>query len=186
MEPAWCGGGTGHTMGCVCSIGMPVWPAAWTVNQRWGHHLLAGPMVPQNLSQVRGGPKNTHQGVAGAWENLQVVCMWPQQKAALCDGSHFFKCPGLSPLKFKAQETCMVARCTCKATQNPPYCDGTHKSEQVQKAELGSPLWEWLTLGITAPIAGLWRACSGNPRSPIWGSWEQAMALMPAGEDDIK
>ena len=98
---------------------------------------------------------NTHQGGAGGWENLQVVCVWPQQKVVLCDGSHFFKCPGLSPLKFKAQETCMVARCTCKATQKPPYCDGTHKSELVQKAELGSPLWEWLTPGITAPIAGL-------------------------------
>lgn len=57
-----------------------------------------------------------------------------------CDGSHFFKRTGLSPLKFKAQETRMVALCTCKATQKPPYCDGTHRSEQVQKAEVGSPL----------------------------------------------
>ena len=31
-------------------------------------------MVPQNPSQVRGGPKNTYQGGAGGWENLQVVC----------------------------------------------------------------------------------------------------------------
>lgn len=38
-------------------------------------------MVPQNPSQVRGGPKNTYQGGAGGWENLQVVCVWPQQKA---------------------------------------------------------------------------------------------------------
>lgn len=38
-------------------------------------------MVPQNPSQARGGPKNTHQGGAGGWENLQVVCVWPQQKA---------------------------------------------------------------------------------------------------------
>ncbi|XP_021032520.1 CDGSH iron-sulfur domain-containing protein 3, mitochondrial [Mus caroli] len=57
-----------------------------------------------------------------------------------CDGSHFFQRTGLSPLKFKAQETRTVALCTCKATQRPPYCDGTHKSEQVQKAEVGSPL----------------------------------------------
>nr|XP_021502505.1 CDGSH iron-sulfur domain-containing protein 3, mitochondrial isoform X2 [Meriones unguiculatus] len=57
-----------------------------------------------------------------------------------CDGSHFFQRTGLSPLKFKAQETRTVSLCTCKATQRPPYCDGTHKSEQVQKAELGSPL----------------------------------------------
>jgi CDGSH-type Zn-finger protein len=33
-----------------------------------------------------------------------------------------------------------VALCTCKATQKPPYCDGTHNSEQVQKAEVGSAL----------------------------------------------
>ncbi|XP_054544897.1 CDGSH iron-sulfur domain-containing protein 3, mitochondrial isoform X1 [Talpa occidentalis] len=57
-----------------------------------------------------------------------------------CDGSHFFQRTGLSPLKFKAQETRTVALCTCKATQKPPYCDGTHRSERVQKAEVGSPL----------------------------------------------
>nr|KAF6416446.1 MLLT6, PHD finger containing [Molossus molossus] len=57
-----------------------------------------------------------------------------------CDGSHFFQHTGLSPLKFKAQETRTVALCTCKATQKPPYCDGTHRSERVQKAEVGSPL----------------------------------------------
>ncbi|XP_014321687.1 CDGSH iron-sulfur domain-containing protein 3, mitochondrial isoform X2 [Myotis lucifugus] len=57
-----------------------------------------------------------------------------------CDGSHFFQRTGLSPLKFKVQETRVVALCTCKATQKPPYCDGTHRSERVQKAEVGSPL----------------------------------------------
>ncbi|XP_051031461.1 CDGSH iron-sulfur domain-containing protein 3, mitochondrial isoform X2 [Phodopus roborovskii] len=62
------------------------------------------------------------------------------KKQPFCDGSHFFQGTGLSPLKFKAQETRTVALCTCKATQRPPYCDGTHKSEQVQKAEVGSPL----------------------------------------------
>ncbi|XP_057570470.1 protein AF-17 isoform X7 [Hippopotamus amphibius kiboko] len=62
------------------------------------------------------------------------------KKQPFCDGSHFFKRTGLSPLKFKAQETRMVALCTCKATQKPPYCDGTHRSERVQKAEVGSPL----------------------------------------------
>ncbi|XP_036263780.1 protein AF-17 isoform X7 [Pipistrellus kuhlii] len=62
------------------------------------------------------------------------------KKQPFCDGSHFFQRTGLSPLKFKAQETRMVALCTCKATQKPPYCDGTHRSERVQKAEVGSPL----------------------------------------------
>ncbi|XP_059762359.1 CDGSH iron-sulfur domain-containing protein 3, mitochondrial isoform X1 [Balaenoptera ricei] len=62
------------------------------------------------------------------------------KKQPFCDGSHFFKRTGLSPLKFKAKETRVVALCTCKATQKPPYCDGTHRSERVQKAEVGSPL----------------------------------------------
>ncbi|KAG8514895.1 CDGSH iron-sulfur domain-containing protein 3, mitochondrial, partial [Galemys pyrenaicus] len=62
------------------------------------------------------------------------------KKQPFCDGSHFFQRTGLSPLKFKAQETRTVALCTCKATKKPPYCDGTHRSEQVQKAEVGSPL----------------------------------------------
>ncbi|CAD7667259.1 unnamed protein product [Nyctereutes procyonoides] len=62
------------------------------------------------------------------------------KKQPFCDGSHFFQRTGLSPLKFKAQETRVMALCTCKATQKPPYCDGTHRSERVQKAELGSPL----------------------------------------------
>ncbi|XP_010618378.1 CDGSH iron-sulfur domain-containing protein 3, mitochondrial isoform X2 [Fukomys damarensis] len=47
---------------------------------------------------------------------------------------------GLAPLKFKAQETGTVALCTCKATQRPPYCDGTHRSEAVQKAGVGTAL----------------------------------------------
>ena len=138
---AWRVGVSGDAMGSVLSIGLLLWPAAWTLKQRWGRHLLAGPMVPQNPSQVRGGPKNTHQGGAGGWENLQVVCVCGRsKKQPFCDGSHFFKHTSLSPLKFEAQETCMVACCTFKATQKPPYCDGTHKNEQVQKAELGSPL----------------------------------------------
>lgn len=48
------------------------------------HSLIfsaTGPMVPPNPSQVRGGPENTHQGGAGGWENLQVVCVRPQQEA---------------------------------------------------------------------------------------------------------
>ena len=74
-DPAWHVGVSGDAMGSVLSIGLLLWPAAWTLKQRWGRHLLAGPMVPQNPSQVRGGPKNTHQGGAGGWENLQGVCV---------------------------------------------------------------------------------------------------------------
>ncbi|KAB0364930.1 hypothetical protein FD754_009086, partial [Muntiacus muntjak] len=68
-----------------------------------------------------------------------MVALKTPIKVELVAGKTYKWCV-LSPLKLKAQETCMVARCTCKATQKPPYCDGTHKSEQVQKAELGSPL----------------------------------------------
>ncbi|OBS76956.1 hypothetical protein A6R68_16608 [Neotoma lepida] len=71
---------------------------------------------------------------------LELVAGKNYRWCPFCDGSHFFQHTGLSPLKFKVQETRTVALCTCKATQRPPYCDGTHKSEQVQKAELGSPL----------------------------------------------
>lgn len=72
------------------------------------------------------------------WGWVSNFLSFPHQP--FCDGSHFFKRTGLSPLKFKARETRMVALCTCKATQKPPYCDGTHRSERVQKAEVGSPL----------------------------------------------
>uniref|UniRef100_M3YUK9 CDGSH iron sulfur domain 3 n=1 Tax=Mustela putorius furo TaxID=9669 RepID=M3YUK9_MUSPF len=68
------------------------------------------------------------------------VCGRSKKQQPFCDGSHFFQRTGLSPLKFKAQETRAVALCTCKATQKAPYCDGTHRSERVQKAEVGSPL----------------------------------------------
>ncbi|KAB0386375.1 hypothetical protein FD755_001331, partial [Muntiacus reevesi] len=57
---------------------------------------------------------------------LSVVALKTPIKVELVAGKTYKWCV-LSPLKFKAQETCMV-------------CDGTHKSEQVQKAELGSPL----------------------------------------------
>jgi CDGSH-type Zn-finger protein len=66
------------------------------------------------------------------------------KKQPFCDGSLFFQHTGLSPLKFNAQETRKVALCTYKTTQKPPYCDGTHKSEQVQKAEVGSYSEGWL------------------------------------------
>ncbi|KAM9045286.1 CDGSH iron-sulfur domain-containing protein 3, mitochondrial isoform 4-T4 [Megaptera novaeangliae] len=92
----------------------------------------------------RGGGSGAGMGGAGAL--LRPAALKLNQRRDItswlpfCDGSHFFKRTGLSPLKFKAKETRVVALCTCKATQKPPYCDGTHRSERVQKAEVGSPL----------------------------------------------
>ena len=74
-------------------------------------------MVPQNPSQARGGPKNTHQGGACGWENLQVVCVWPQQKAGERPVSP-------SPLIY---HTCGLGNTTCgpgTPIQDVPFSHG--------------------------------------------------------------
>ncbi|CAB4014097.1 CDGSH iron-sulfur domain-containing 3, mitochondrial [Paramuricea clavata] len=59
------------------------------------------------------------------------------KKQPFCDGSH--KKTGLSPLRFKLEESEMKVLCGCKQTSTPPYCDGTHKSDLVQSSEIGQP-----------------------------------------------
>uniref|UniRef100_A0A8C8UNK3 Iron-binding zinc finger CDGSH type domain-containing protein n=1 Tax=Peromyscus maniculatus bairdii TaxID=230844 RepID=A0A8C8UNK3_PERMB len=59
------------------------------------------------------------------------------KKQRFRDGSHFFQCTGLWLLKFKSQET-HSGSMYLQGHQHPPYCDSTHKREQVQKAEVGS------------------------------------------------
>ena len=74
-------------------------------------------MVPQNPSQARGGPKNTHQGGACGWENLQVVCVWPQQRAGERPVSP-------SPLIY---HTCGLGNTTCgpgTPIQDVPFSHG--------------------------------------------------------------
>jgi len=56
-----------------------------------------------------------------------------------CDGSH--RGTGLSPVRFRQEEHMPEAfLCCCKQTSTPPFCDGTHASEQVQSAEIGKPV----------------------------------------------
>lgn len=50
----------------------------------------------------------------------------------------------------------MVALCTCETTQKPPYCEDTHKSEQVQKLK-----WAPHSEGIVAA-----RPKKGSPQEP--------------------
>ncbi|KAM9045285.1 CDGSH iron-sulfur domain-containing protein 3, mitochondrial isoform 3-T3 [Megaptera novaeangliae] len=136
----------------------------------WGWSACAGPRPaprePRSVFRAEAGPGRREAGkreddfplevfrfpltLFFCFQTTVLRCLLALQKLnqrrditswlPFCDGSHFFKRTGLSPLKFKAKETRVVALCTCKATQKPPYCDGTHRSERVQKAEVGSPL----------------------------------------------
>ncbi|KAM6295465.1 CDGSH iron-sulfur domain-containing protein 3, mitochondrial [Aegotheles albertisi] len=53
-----------------------------------------------------------------------------------CDGAHRTAAPGVSPLRFTAEEDKRVWLCGCKRTRTPPYCDGTHKEGAVQSPRL--------------------------------------------------
>ncbi|NXL66918.1 CISD3 protein, partial [Chordeiles acutipennis] len=43
-----------------------------------------------------------------------------------CDGAHKKAAPGISPVRFTAEEDKVAWLCGCKRTRSPPYCDGTH------------------------------------------------------------
>lgn len=58
-----------------------------------------------------------------------LICFQP-----FCDGQHRKYQTGLSPLRFKAEETGTAFLCGCKQTYNPPYCDGTHTCDAVQNS----------------------------------------------------
>ena len=45
-------------------------------------------------------------------------------KQPFCDGSH--KETGMTPVKFKAEQTGTVYFCGCKHSKKGPLCDGTH------------------------------------------------------------
>ncbi|XP_052513123.1 CDGSH iron-sulfur domain-containing protein 3, mitochondrial [Budorcas taxicolor] len=127
-------------MGPVRGVGTLVRPAAWTLNQRRDITSWLARWFPKTPAKSVVALKTPIKVKLVAGKTYRWCVCGRSTKQPFCDGSHFFKRTGLSPLKFKAQETRTVALCTCKATQKPPYCDGTHKSEQVQRAELGSPL----------------------------------------------
>lgn len=67
-------------------------------------------------------------------KTLTFVLLWQP----FCDGSHNRCAPEISPLRFKLEEAKEAWLCGCKYTKNPPYCDGTHKEDFVQKADLHS------------------------------------------------
>ncbi|XP_023573860.1 CDGSH iron-sulfur domain-containing protein 3, mitochondrial isoform X2 [Octodon degus] len=104
--------------------------------------------VLQKLSQkrhitswlARWFPKTPAQAVVAQKSPIKVELVAGKTYRWCACGRSKNQRTGLAPLKFKAQETRTVALCTCKATKRPPYCDGTHKSEQVQKAEVGTSL----------------------------------------------
>jgi CDGSH-type Zn-finger protein len=44
------------------------------------------------------------------------------------------KGPKYRPIKYIAEETKDVWFCNCKQSSNRPLCDGTHKTDEVQKS----------------------------------------------------
>ena len=50
----------------------------------------------------------------------------------------------VGPVKYIAPEIKDVWFCNCKQTNNKPFCDGTHRDEDIQKHRFDSPrqLWE--------------------------------------------
>jgi len=48
------------------------------------------------------------------------------------------------PVRYIAPETKDVWFCNCKQTEHRPFCDGTHRSEEIQgaKADIRTELWE--------------------------------------------
>lgn len=140
-----------------------------------GHLFLADPMVPQSPRRVRGDPKNTHQGGAGGWENLQVVCVWPQQEAALLWCLPLL--PTHRPIPTQVQGTGDPHGRTLYLRDHPeaPVLRGHPQEWAGAEAEVGSPLGgdcrcptqEGITPGTPVPVAGLWGTCSRNLRVPI-------------------
>jgi glutamate synthase domain-containing protein 2/CDGSH-type Zn-finger protein len=53
-----------------------------------------------------------------------------------CDGSH--RGTGISPVKFTAEKTGIIALCQYKASANAPFCDGSHAS--LGRLEVGDPI----------------------------------------------
>ncbi|OWK04506.1 hypothetical protein Celaphus_00002397 [Cervus elaphus hippelaphus] len=130
-DDAWRVGVSGDAMGSVLSVGSLVQPEAWTLKQDGDITSWLAQWFPKALAKSLVALKTPIKvelvaGITYKW----CVCGL-SKKQPFCDGSHFFKHTSLSPLKFKAQETCMVARCTCKATQKPLSCDEALKRTLV-------------------------------------------------------
>ncbi|KAJ8780473.1 hypothetical protein J1605_011737 [Eschrichtius robustus] len=121
VEPEQRAGGRRASLGSVRAL---LKPGAWKLNQRQDISAWLSPWFPKAPAESVVTLKIPIKVELAAGKTYS-------KKQPVCDGSHFFQLTGLSPLKFKAQETRTVALCTCETTQQPPYCEDTHESEQV-------------------------------------------------------
>jgi len=77
-------------------------------------------------------------------------CGWARTAQPFCDGAcqcqMYKKIMKGGPVKYIAPETQDVWFCNCKQTTNRPFCDGTHRSDEIQAMKFGSgvsvQLWE--------------------------------------------
>uniref|UniRef100_A0A182UB40 Iron-binding zinc finger CDGSH type domain-containing protein n=1 Tax=Anopheles melas TaxID=34690 RepID=A0A182UB40_9DIPT len=72
--------------------------------------------------------KITQRYVVHCAAALMVMVMIPCARIILNATLHFF-----SPIRFQVEKSGTYWLCNCKQTKNRPFCDGTHKCEEVQK-----------------------------------------------------
>eukprot|EP00092_Neocalanus_flemingeri_P009665 GFUD01010406.1.p1 GENE.GFUD01010406.1~~GFUD01010406.1.p1 ORF type:complete len:166 (-),score=46.70 GFUD01010406.1:57-554(-) len=61
-----------------------------------------------------------------------------------CQNLYLSKVMKGGPVRYIAPETKQIWLCNCKQTNNRPFCDGSHREEEVQKARFdgNKQLWE--------------------------------------------
>ncbi len=82
-----------------------------------------------------------------------------------CDGAHKTKAQGLSPLRFVPEKDTTVWLCGCKYTNNPPYCDGTHKQDFIKSAPLHDPTDSWKDISVNVSVASTFLCVSALDES---------------------
>lgn len=72
--------------------------------------------------------------------NCCFICCFFVLLQPLCDGSHKFIARYLGsnhtryyPVTFEVEKNGTYWMCNCKQTGNRPFCDGTHRSDDIQK-----------------------------------------------------
>eukprot|EP00161_Ancyromonas_sigmoides_P002402 TRINITY_DN1218_c0_g1_i2.p1 TRINITY_DN1218_c0_g1~~TRINITY_DN1218_c0_g1_i2.p1 ORF type:complete len:146 (+),score=49.48 TRINITY_DN1218_c0_g1_i2:150-587(+) len=81
--------------------------------------MASKPAVPTKLSPVM---VDLAKGQVIHW----CRCGRSKNPEGMCDGSHARENTGLTPLAHTAEADGKRAICMCKATKNPPFCDGSH------------------------------------------------------------